>query len=313
MTYNIINRKIETNLCELNVVHHCNLSCRSCSHLSNRMNKYYVEPDNILKDLSRLAKYCRPQHVRLCGGEPLLHPNLLEVVDAVRDSSISKYIRVVTNGLLLHRMPDEFWQKVDQIHISRYPQSKLTSQNIRSFQQLSKIHNVEMSIRYVNRFRESFSELGTDDLNLVKRIYSTCKIAHTWCCQAIYEGYFYRCSPSIMIALLFRDNRNYSVESDGLKIEHSETFVDDLKAFLTSKKPLKACKYCLGTVGKRFVQEQNAYKGPIAPTSTEELISWSYLKYYEFVGHRQIPNLLKCIGKLGKKALFEIRNIGADI
>ena len=106
MSYKIKNGKIQTSLCELNVVHHCNLSCRSCSHLSDRMNKYFVDPDQVLNDFSILAEYCHPQHIRLCGGEPLLHPHLLDVVDAVRDSGISECIRVVTNGTLLHRMPD---------------------------------------------------------------------------------------------------------------------------------------------------------------------------------------------------------------
>ena len=127
------------------------------------MNKYFVDPDQVLKDFSILAEYCHPQHIRLCGGEPLLHPHLLDVVDAVRDSGISECIRVVTNGTLLHRMPDRFWQKVDQIHISLYPECRVTSTKIRNFQRLARKHDTELVVRYVNRFRESFSELGTTE------------------------------------------------------------------------------------------------------------------------------------------------------
>jgi len=310
MSFKIKNGKIQTSLCELNVVHHCNLSCRSCSHLSERMNKYFVDPDQVLKDFSILAEYCHPQHVRLCGGEPLLHPRLLDVVDAVRDSGISECIRVVTNGTLLHRMPDRFWQKVDQIQISIYPTSRVTSQKIRNYRRLARKHNTGLEVRYVKRFRESFSELGTTESDLIKRIYSTCQIAHTWCCQAIFEGYIYRCSPSIMIPRLLEKQTKITAELDGLKLELSSTFTDDLKKFLVTKEPLKACRYCLGTVGKRFVQAQDAYRVSIIPCSSEELIDWKYLKYYEFVGNRQVPYLLQCIGAPVKKVLLAVRNLG---
>jgi len=274
------------------------------------MNKYFVDPDQVLKDFSILAEYCYPQHVRLCGGEPLLHPHLLDVIDAVRDSGISECIRVVTNGTLLHRMPDRFWQKVDQIHISLYPACRVTSTKIRNFQRLAKKHDTELVVRYVNRFRESFSELGTTESDLVKRVYSTCQIAHTWRCQAIFEGYIYRCSPSIMIPRLLQEQTNISTESDGLKLMRSSTFANELKKFLVTKEPLKSCRYCLGTVGKRFSQAQEAYRDSNIPSATEELIDWKYLKYYELVGNRQVPYLLKCIGAPVKKVLLDVRNLG---
>lgn len=310
MSYKIKNGKIQTSLCELNVVHHCNLSCRSCSHLSDRMNKYFVDPDQVLRDFSILAKYCHPQHVRLCGGEPLLHPRLLDVIDAVRKSGISECIRVVTNGTLLQRMPDIFWRKVDQIHISLYPAGRITPQKIRNFRRLAQKHKTVLVVRYVKRFRESFSDLGTTESDLVKRIYSTCQIAHTWRCQAIFDGYFYRCSPSIMISRLFQEQTKISDETDGLKLERTETFTDSLIKFLLRKEPLKACRYCLGTVGKRFSQAQGSYKDSITPCSTEELIDWRYLKYYELVGNRQLPDWLKRVGGPVKKALLSIGNFG---
>jgi cyclic pyranopterin phosphate synthase len=310
MSYKIKNGKIQTSLCELNVVHHCNLSCRSCSHLSNRMNKYFVDPDQVLKDFSILSEYCHPQHVRLCGGEPLLHPHLLDLINAVRTSGISECIRIVTNGTLLHQMPERLWQEVDQIHISLYPACRVTSQNIRNFQRLARKHNTELGIRYVNRFRESFSEIGTEKSDLVKRIYSTCQIAHTWRCQAISEGYFYRCSPSIMISRLLQGQTKISAESNGLKLARSSAFADELKKFLVTREPLKACRYCLGTVGKRFAQKQEAYRDPNIPCSTEDLVDWKYLKYYELVGNRQVPYLLQRIGAPVKKALLAVRNLG---
>ena len=83
MGYDIYNGKIETEACEINVAHHCNRSCRSCTHLAPRAKKILVDPGSVLKDLSALAGYYHPKRVSLLGAEPLLHPGMLDVVDAV--------------------------------------------------------------------------------------------------------------------------------------------------------------------------------------------------------------------------------------
>ena len=121
MFLNIQNGKVHTKRLEINVVHHCNLSCLGCSHLSPRLPKYFLSPDRLSHDLSILSKYCRPEFISLLGGEPLLHPDLIEIINVVRSSGISDRIRVVTNGRLLHKMPDQFWKDVDEVHVSLYP------------------------------------------------------------------------------------------------------------------------------------------------------------------------------------------------
>ncbi len=108
MSYVVKNGKLHTHGVEVNVSHHCNLSCRGCAHLSPVMAKQYASPEQILRDLSVLAKHMQADHVRLLGGEPLLHPRLTEVIAAARQSALAGRIRVVTNGILLWRMTDAF-------------------------------------------------------------------------------------------------------------------------------------------------------------------------------------------------------------
>ena len=105
-------RKVHNNACEINVVEHCNLSCRSCSHVSPAFRRTVIDPDALERDLSLLAEHYKVGTVRLLGGEPLLHPDLGAVVDAVRRSGIGERICVVTNGLLLPRMPRALWEAV---------------------------------------------------------------------------------------------------------------------------------------------------------------------------------------------------------
>ena len=97
--------KIGSEKLSILVAHHCNLSCERCSVLSPRQKKFFASPDEVATDLALLGKHYHPRCVSLTGGEPLLHPDLIEVIDAARRSGVGKYIEVLTNGLILHRMP----------------------------------------------------------------------------------------------------------------------------------------------------------------------------------------------------------------
>jgi molybdenum cofactor biosynthesis enzyme MoaA len=64
-----------------------------------------------------LAACYRVESLKLLGGEPLLHSGLLDVINAVVEAGISDKVCVVTNGVLLPRMKDEFWGAVDEVWI----------------------------------------------------------------------------------------------------------------------------------------------------------------------------------------------------
>src|SRR5947209_7095120 len=102
-------RRIEALKLELNPVEHCNLSCRSCSHLSPLQPRHYVDPDDLTRDLKILSAHYHARWVRVVGGEPLLHPQLDRILTAVRTSGVADRIVVVTNGILLPRMQPEVW------------------------------------------------------------------------------------------------------------------------------------------------------------------------------------------------------------
>ena len=54
-TYSRIDGKIYSAKCEINVAEHCNLSCRGCSHLSPVVPKSFVDPAEVLADLTNFA------------------------------------------------------------------------------------------------------------------------------------------------------------------------------------------------------------------------------------------------------------------
>src|SRR5882762_3474115 len=91
---------------EINVTLHCNMRCKSCAHLSPLFRREYIDATETHATLAVLAKNYHASYVKIIGGEPLLHPNIVEVISAVRASGVSDAIQVVTNGTLLARAPD---------------------------------------------------------------------------------------------------------------------------------------------------------------------------------------------------------------
>lgn len=283
MSYHIINNKIyNPKACEINVVDHCNLSCRACSHLSPTSVKHFEDPDKIFDSCSILGKYYCPKYIKLIGGEPLLHPNLIQVIDAIRRSGISNYIQVVTNGQLLTKMSDLFWQNIDAISISLYPGGEISSDNLKEFTQKARFYNVDFQYFYFDNFRESYSEVGTRDTTLIHRIYSNCKIAHKWRIHTVSQGYFYKCPQSLAIPKSI-NNDFLKPDADRIRITDSPEFAKDLLAYLESTEPLSSCYYCLGSVGKLFAHEQKSRTTwrSHQQVPTEELIDMEYLAISE--------------------------------
>jgi GTP 3',8-cyclase len=287
MYWKIRDGKILTKRLEINVTHHCNMSCRGCSHLSPNLPKFFELPESISRDLFVLSKNFRTECISLLGGEPLLHPDLLEIIDVIRKSGITDRIRVITNGLLLHKMSDQFWQKVDEVHVSLYPSHPMRVEDLKVFQNNSKNHSSYLELRYQDYFSEFFSDLGTSNDDLIKKIYLTCNAPREGCCHTLYHGQYYKCPKAVFIPFVYQDRFDFSRGEDSVKIKEDILFVQELAAYLSSDQPLQTCRYCLGSVGKRFIPKQVPRRPTSRMTTSEELIDWKRLE--KLTGNRGFP------------------------
>lgn len=248
----IVSRKIiPPQSCEINAVDHCNIACIDCNHASPAAKMHIANPDLVFRDLSTLSRYYRSPMIKILGGEPLLHPNILALVKEIRHSGISRKIRLVTNGILLPQMQDEVWKEIDEIEISVYPQTEhLLTSHMADIYQLAKLNQVKIIRYFYENFRATFSTIGTTDHALTQRIYNSCRFARLWGCQSIYEGYFFKCPHSIYIPDILDKAVSYDHREDGVRLIGSSSLSGKLKKFLSSRNPLRACRYCLGSVGK---------------------------------------------------------------
>jgi organic radical activating enzyme len=253
--YRLKGGRVLNRSCVVNVVDHCNLRCRSCAHLSPVLPKFFVEPDGLLSDLAALAKSYHVKVLKLLGGEPLLHPGLVDVIVAARESQVAETIEIWTNGLLLPQVERRFWETVDSVRISLYPGRSLRQDQLDKCVALARQHNVSIRYRRYEAFQEAYSERGTENSSLVERIYVTCNSAHRWRCHTIAEGWFYKCAQSYMIPRGMTLGPE-ATQQNGIRIDGSPEFRDRLLAYLTSPEPLSSCRNCLGSAGRYLDHQQ---------------------------------------------------------
>jgi len=90
---------------EIHLTHSCNLTCESCSHYSNYGHKGMLSLEEAENWMSSWNRRIRPRMFSLLGGEPSLHPNLVDFMALARRSWPQAHLRLVTNGFFLHRHP----------------------------------------------------------------------------------------------------------------------------------------------------------------------------------------------------------------
>lgn len=266
---------------EVVVTHHCNLRCRACAYLSPVQHPDQADPRSLRRCLTALAGCFHASEARILGGEPLLHPRLADVLAAVRESGICDSIRLITNGVRLNRAPAQIWDALDEISVSVYPGCELDGTTIDSVRRTADAHGVRLKFKTFKLFRESYSETGTGDEDLVERVYRTCQMAHSWRCLTVWRDHLYRCPQSLFLPSALE---SLDLADEGIPISTDPEFASRLLEFLEDPHPLAACRHCLGSVGALLpntqVRRRVDWRMTQTPT-TEELIDRKHLKHLE--------------------------------
>jgi MoaA/NifB/PqqE/SkfB family radical SAM enzyme len=105
------------------LVEHCNLKCRGCDHCAPLAEEIYYSVDDFSKDMARLRFLTKGNigRIKLMGGEPLLHPQILEFVKISRELFQDSEIIIVTNGILLSKQTPDFWETLHSFNVNISP------------------------------------------------------------------------------------------------------------------------------------------------------------------------------------------------
>lgn len=243
------NGRIRTEALEINAAWHCNISCEWCSHASPVSARKFADPQLVVDDLAGLARWMQVDHVRILGGEPLLHPQLVQLLEGTRSSGISGRIRVLTNGLALHTTPPRFWDLVDEVHVSVYPSTaRAVERRVNELRESAAAAGTTLILKYFDRFRVAYRE-PEDDPSLTQRIYQTCQVANLWRCLTVEQGRLYRCPQSTHVHTAVE----YAAFRSGHGIDYLEIddigSSDEVLAWMRRQEALTSCQVCTGSAG----------------------------------------------------------------
>lgn len=95
----------------VDIVEHCNLNCQCCNHFSPLSDEYFMPFSEFSSDIRRLRNVMgeKISRVKIEGGEPLLHPEITRFILELRYVLPKCKIDLVTNGIMLEKMNEDFW------------------------------------------------------------------------------------------------------------------------------------------------------------------------------------------------------------
>ena len=107
----LINNKINMQYFLYEIVHHCNLNCKGCDHCAPIAEEEFVNLKQFENDLKKIKKTFNSINAfSIMGGEPLLHPQLIEIIKISRKILKKTVILIYTNGINLENQPEKFWE-----------------------------------------------------------------------------------------------------------------------------------------------------------------------------------------------------------
>jgi len=242
--YAIVDGRVQTRSLEAHIVDHCNLTCAECCSLSPLLPRWTVTAAAFARDLSYAVRLLQPRVFKLVGGEPLLHPDVIALAEIARTMQIAPQLSLTTNGFLLPRMHDAFWQSIDALTISIYPQPKLSDDAIATIKEQAQRFDVKLNWKQQNEFVVMDRPARCDDDAETTAIYDACWLRER--CHLMRDGRFYTCTRPPHLQTLHANHGDFDFGGDGIVLGEGDAGRAALVAYLGRAQPLEACAHCFG-------------------------------------------------------------------
>jgi MoaA/NifB/PqqE/SkfB family radical SAM enzyme len=227
---------------EVHITDHCNLNCKGCAHFSNICPPTFADLAQFESDLTRMAGlFSRVEQIHLLGGEPLLHPQVAEFVRVARAVFPKTRISLMTNGVLVTRMDDEFWKALADTGVVLLCDSYPVDLPVQEIDRLGRAHGakVEWTIPREEFFKIPIDPAGGHD---AAASFRACQGFNN--CPIIRDGRLYPCAY-VAFADVFRDR--FAI--DGLRVTEADSISirgepdpEQVVEFL--RNPVPWCAYC---------------------------------------------------------------------
>lgn len=217
---------------ETNITLTCQNRCVSCNHFIPLQQPWFVDPADVARDLAMAAQVVHFDVYNTVGGEPTLHPRIVEILNIIRDSGITDRVEITSNGQNADRWPDELYQSIDDLIVTPYKIGSDERANIAAKCQKWGVRLEWHPVIFTYAaYKRPMSEMAAWDN------YRNCWYAANR--NVIDGGRFYRCCigrfiPEMLLGLPREDD---SIALEGLTEAR-------LRAFLNQPTTPKGCTVC---------------------------------------------------------------------
>ena len=238
---------------EIHVCDQCNLNCRGCSHYCNLVQEdRFVDINNFEKDIKEVAKKLNFSEIKLLGGEPLLHPNLIEFFRLTREAFPKIKIILTTNLILLDTMKEDFWEAMKKYNIV-FQLTKYPPMNKKFVHYLDLIASYNIPIDNIHVANEFWLFKNPNGNSKPQEVYKQCCEAY---CRQLRDGRLYICPDACYMDYYNKYfDKNIPVDK-GIDIyKHTSS---EIYNYLTTYK--ETCRYCFGKDKFKYVRWEKSQK-----------------------------------------------------
>ena len=242
------------------ITEHCNLNCHCCGVFSPIAKPQFISVESFEKDWTKLSELNDGTFTKISilGGEPLLHPELLQIISICREIFPKPAIYLCTNGLLLTKMDEPFWECCKKYNvellITRYPIN--INENI-----LKTISNYYRVPTYI--YPDTPRKMYLTPIDVTGSQDAKDKFNNCWhrsdCPKEIRDGKVWGCLLASHVHHFnqyFNENIEISEKNyiDLNTVNHFDEIVD----FLNKELPI--CRYCKWNYGKENEKWEKSQK-----------------------------------------------------
>ena len=249
---------------DVDVVDHCNLNCACCNHFSPISQPGFLDPADFERDLALLSNVEAIGEffsaICLMGGEPLLHPDLAQLVRTTRRYLPRTTIRLVTNGILLEQAPSTLWEALRdtraEMLITPYP-TGLDYDRLASFAAGKCVKAiVGGGLTHNGEGRAFFLRMPLDPAGTADPVKSFVSCSTAGAIMQLRDGRIYPCNKG---AFLDKLNARFGTDfehkpEDGLELTCIRSAAD-IDTFRRTPKPM--CRYCAQSHMERVAWERS--------------------------------------------------------
>jgi MoaA/NifB/PqqE/SkfB family radical SAM enzyme len=263
-------KKRRTLLFQVMLCEHCNLNCKGCASYSPLAPKEFLDAVSYEKDCARLSALCGgiAESIDLLGGEPLLHPEIIKIIEITR-KNFKGTIKIVTNGLKLAAMGHEFWDACQRNNINIIITGYPINIDLLRINQVAAKYNVSIEMRGETSVYAKNLQVWTKlplDLQGKQdacRNFLLCLSSNF--CVYLKDGKIATCGQVFNVRH-FNEyfNENMEIADENFIDIYKASSLDEILEFIS--RPIPFCKYCGIKKIKRGIKWE---------TSKREITEWT--------------------------------------